>query len=91
MTYLVQLQMRDAEEHNFQTEEMVKDEEYAGTIFEGMEEARTKWSELQAETNSLSRRLCEKLRRVLVMEPLVASKLRGDYRTGKRINMKRVT
>lgn len=24
------------------------------------------------------------------MEPLVASKLRGDYRTGKRINMKRV-
>ena len=24
------------------------------------------------------------------MEPLVASKLHGDYRTGKRINMKRV-
>ena len=51
-------------------------------------EARAVWSKIQGETHSLSRRLCEKLR--LVMEPLVASKLRGDYRTGKRINMKRV-
>ncbi|GKY98789.1 hypothetical protein MPSEU_000835100 [Mayamaea pseudoterrestris] len=50
--------------------------------------ARRHWNELQLETYALSRRLCEKLR--LVMEPLVASKLRGDYRTGKRINMKRV-
>ena len=47
-----------------------------------------KWSQLQVETGNLSRRLCEKPR--LVMEPLVATKLRGDYRTGKRINMKRV-
>lgn len=51
-------------------------------------EARAEWFNIQGETQSLSRRLCEKLR--LVMEPLVASKLRGDYRTGKRINMKRV-
>ena len=50
--------------------------------------ALTRWSLIQSETHNLSRRLCEKLR--LVMEPLVASKLRGDYRTGKRINMKRV-
>jgi MoxR-like ATPase len=51
---------------------------------------RTKdlWSMIHSETHHLARRLCEKLR--LVMEPLVASKLRGDYRTGKRINMKRV-
>ena len=52
------------------------------------EEARIQWLDIQGKTQSLSRRLCEKLR--LVMEPLVASKLRGDYRTGKRINMKRV-
>lgn len=51
-------------------------------------DARAEWLNIQGETQSLSRRLCEKLR--LVMEPLVASKLRGDYRTGKRINMKRV-
>merc|ERR1712174_163308 len=49
---------------------------------------RTKWNEIQIETFSMSRRLCEKLR--LVMEPLIATKLQGDYRTGKRINMKRV-
>jgi len=49
---------------------------------------RSKWSAINAQTNSYSRRLCEKLR--LVMEPLVATKLQGDYRTGKRINMKRV-
>jgi len=49
---------------------------------------RTKWNEIQMETFSMSRRLCEKLR--LVMEPLIATKLQGDYRTGKRINMKRV-
>jgi MoxR-like ATPase len=51
-------------------------------------DAQSQWAFIQNETYSLSRRLCEKLR--LVLEPLVASKLRGDYRTGKRINMKRV-
>merc|ERR1719469_681773 len=55
---------------------------------EAFDEARVLWSQLQAETNNVSRRLCEKLR--LVMEPLLATKLRGDYRAGKRINMKRV-
>jgi midasin len=53
-----------------------------------VQEARLYWQTIQAETNNLSRRLCEKLR--LVMEPLVATKLRGDYRTGKRVNMKRI-
>ena len=60
----------------------------AKTTAAEVEEARSRWLSIQGETQSLSRRLCEKLR--LVMEPLVASKLRGDYRTGKRINMKRV-
>lgn len=50
--------------------------------------AREQWMVILSETYTLSRRLCESLR--LVIEPLVASKLRGDYRTGKRINMKRV-
>ena len=48
--------------------------------------ARAQWNEIQIQTYSMSRRLCEKLR--LVMEPLIATKLQGDYRTGKRINMK---
>jgi midasin len=67
---------------------MIEYESQGFTSQREAEEARKMWSQLSAETNSLSRRLCEKLR--LVMEPLVASKLRGDYRTGKRINMKRV-
>src|SRR3546814_1883973 len=39
-------------------------------------------------TSSHAQRLCEQLR--LVLEPTLASKLQGDYRSGKRINMKRV-
>ena len=65
-----------------------EDEQVAGISSAEAEEARSHWLQIQGETHSLSRRLCEKLR--LVMEPLVASKLRGDYRSGKRINMKRV-
>jgi midasin len=48
----------------------------------------SKWVQLNFETLSISRQLCEKLR--LVMEPLAASKLRGDYHSCKRINMKRI-
>jgi midasin (ATPase involved in ribosome maturation) len=66
------------------------DETHQTTLYSPEEAslALTRWSVIQNETHNLSRRLCEKLR--LVMEPLVASKLKGDYRTGKRINMKRV-
>eukprot|EP00979_Chaetoceros_neogracilis_P011124 scaffold2695_cov256-Chaetoceros_neogracile.AAC.6 len=88
VTDLEQLQVRDALENNYQTEEMEEEEFHSSITQSELNAAREKWSELSAETNALSRRLCEKLR--LVMEPLVASKLRGDYRTGKRINMKRV-
>jgi midasin len=87
VTDLAQLQVTDGVGNKLLTE-IVELESFGGMTMAQAEEARQKWSELQAETNSLSRRLCEKLR--LVMEPLVASKLRGDYRTGKRINMKRV-
>jgi len=68
--------------------QLVQDEYIANVTALEAEEARSKWLSIQGETQNSSRRLCEKLR--LVMEPLVASKLRGDYRTGKRINMKRV-
>ncbi|KAG8091817.1 hypothetical protein GUJ93_ZPchr0012g21118 [Zizania palustris] len=46
------------------------------------------WKSLQLTTMKLSQELAEQLR--LVMEPTLASKLQGDYRTGKRINMKKV-
>jgi len=47
-----------------------------------------KWNKLSGRVNESSQRLCEQLR--LLLEPTMATKLKGDYRTGKRINMRRV-
>ena len=88
ITDLAQLEVKGDDKSDVNLSNIVEYETQGGISQLEAEEAREKWSKLSAETNSLSRRLCEKLR--LVMEPLVASKLRGDYRTGKRINMKRV-
>ncbi|CAH8610286.1 unnamed protein product [Schistosoma haematobium] len=46
------------------------------------------WSIYCQRSSSLARQLCETLR--LVLEPTKASRLRGDYRTGKRINMRKI-
>ncbi|KAF5200410.1 Midasin [Thalictrum thalictroides] len=46
------------------------------------------WRRYEQITARLSQELAEQLR--LVMEPTLASKLQGDYKTGKRINMKKV-
>ncbi|XP_053995785.1 midasin isoform X2 [Hylaeus anthracinus] len=51
-------------------------------------EAAHAWSSISALTESAARELSEKLR--LVLEPTLTSRLKGDYRTGKRINMKKV-
>jgi len=69
-------------------EDVIEVDDFNRISEEDIHNARKYWQAIQSETNNLSRRLCEKLR--LVMEPLVATKLRGDYRTGKRVNMKRI-
>ncbi|KAG2259254.1 hypothetical protein Bca52824_078548 [Brassica carinata] len=46
------------------------------------------WRRCELLTTRPSQELAEQLR--LVLEPTIASKLSGDYRTGKRINMKKV-
>ncbi|KAJ9190362.1 hypothetical protein P3X46_001577 [Hevea brasiliensis] len=46
------------------------------------------WRRYELLTTRLSQELAEQLR--LVLEPTLASKLQGDYKTGKRINMKKV-
>ncbi|GAM17981.1 hypothetical protein SAMD00019534_011560 [Acytostelium subglobosum LB1] len=46
------------------------------------------WKKYEQLTNDLSQDLCEQLR--LILEPTLATKLQGDYKTGKRINMKKV-
>jgi midasin (ATPase involved in ribosome maturation) len=46
------------------------------------------WSELDMRTSDLAQQLCEQLRTIL--EPTLATRLKGDYRTGKRINIKKI-
>ncbi|XP_043707635.1 midasin [Telopea speciosissima] len=58
-------------------------------VIDGMKDDGTAlWRKYELRTTRLSQELAEQLR--LVMEPTLASKLQGDYKTGKRINMKKV-
>jgi midasin len=52
------------------------------------ESARALWLSHEAATHSLSQQLTEHLR--LILAPTLATKLRGDFRTGKRLNLKRI-
>lgn len=52
------------------------------------EEAAELWKHADEETRELTSSLCEQLR--LILEPTLSTKLRGDYKTGKRLNMKRI-
>lgn len=52
------------------------------------EEAIDLWHKSELSTSDLVSRLGEQLR--LILEPTLATKLRGDYKTGKRLNMKRI-
>ncbi|KAK9239587.1 hypothetical protein V1525DRAFT_430746 [Lipomyces kononenkoae] len=56
--------------------------------YRSVEEARDLWQRHERSTADLSAALCEQLR--LILEPTLATKLRGDFRTGKRLNMKRI-
>lgn len=53
-----------------------------------LEHARELWNHSEVSTQELAAGLCEQLR--LILEPTLATKLRGDYKTGKRLNMKRI-
>lgn len=46
------------------------------------------WEALDAEVAPLAGELCEQLR--LVLEPTKAAKMRGDYKTGKRLNLRKL-
>jgi midasin len=52
------------------------------------EGAHNLWRLYESLTQDLSYALCEQLR--LILEPTMATRLRGDYRTGKRLNMKKI-
>ncbi|KAF5380682.1 hypothetical protein D9757_007075 [Collybiopsis confluens] len=46
------------------------------------------WRLYESLTHELAYALCEQLR--LILEPTLATRLQGDYRTGKRLNMKKI-
>ncbi|RZF39131.1 hypothetical protein LSTR_LSTR005759 [Laodelphax striatellus] len=52
------------------------------------DEATEVWGRLSGVVTSLAAELSEQLR--LVLEPTTASRLKGDFRTGRRINMRKV-
>lgn len=52
------------------------------------EEAEDLWRKADESTRDLTSSLCEQLR--LILEPTLSTKLKGDYKTGKRLNMKRI-
>ncbi|KAI0270022.1 midasin [Gloeopeniophorella convolvens] len=52
------------------------------------EGAENLWRLYESLTQDLSYALCEQLR--LILEPTLTTRLKGDYRTGKRLNMKKI-
>lgn len=46
------------------------------------------WRQYASITSDLSYALCEQLR--LILEPTLATRLQGDFRTGKRLNMRKI-
>ena len=53
-----------------------------------LDDARRLWSHCESVTRELSLSLTEQLR--LILAPTLATKMRGDFRTGKRLNIKRI-
>ncbi|WPH03778.1 Hypothetical protein R9X50_00666100 [Acrodontium crateriforme] len=53
-----------------------------------IQEARALWAEHEASTRNSALILTEHLR--LILQPTQATKMRGDFRTGKRLNIKRI-
>lgn len=47
-----------------------------------------RWQEISNRMMTNARELCEQLR--LILEPTKCTRLKGDYRTGRRINMKKI-
>lgn len=72
------------EKKRFEVEKMLAE----WTQIPSTEEAAVAWNCLCSVTDVAARDLSEKLR--LVLEPTQASRLRGDYKTGKRINMRKI-
>jgi midasin len=58
------------------------------TLSRSTASSRQLWTEYESSTRDLSLSLTEQLR--LILAPTLATKMRGDFRTGKRLNIKRI-
>ncbi|KAL2081973.1 hypothetical protein ACEWY4_021791 [Coilia grayii] len=89
LTDALQLPVRDPEELRREMELQLESwhKQAPGTP-EEESVAAAMWHQYQALTGSLSQQLCEQLR--MILEPTLAAKLKGDFRTGKRLNMRKV-
>ncbi|KAJ3018132.1 hypothetical protein HKX48_003155 [Thoreauomyces humboldtii] len=79
------LDSQDYEELRRELEQSVTEWRESG---QDAEEAHELWRNYTSLTRDLSFALCEQLR--LILEPTLATKLKGDYRTGKRLNMRKI-
>lgn len=73
------------EDTNFQVERQLREWQAQG---QPSDNAEHMWRLYESLTHDLSYALCEQLR--LILEPTQATRLKGDYRTGKRLNMKKI-
>lgn len=81
-------QLESSEDHDKLAEEVeLKTNQWQaeGHSVSGAEEI---WRLYESLTHHLAYSLCEQLR--LILEPTMATRLKGDYRTGKRLNMKKI-
>ncbi|XP_047493219.1 LOW QUALITY PROTEIN: midasin-like [Penaeus chinensis] len=76
----------DAYTFNENEEETRQDIETATAV--QTEDSDAAWMKHEARVANMALQLCEQLR--LILEPTQAARLRGDYRTGKRLNMRKV-
>lgn len=81
----VALTAREIEERRTEMTAMLKEWKTKGAREESLRDA---WGSLNAMIEVPARDLAEKLR--LILEPTQASRLKGDYRTGKRLNMRKI-
>ncbi|TID14681.1 hypothetical protein E6O75_ATG08827 [Venturia nashicola] len=78
----------DLEQQDVELTTSTKDLTLEDSVAVTQAEARQLWSHHETSTRALSATLTEQLR--LILAPTLATKLRGDYRTGKRLNIKRI-
>lgn len=73
----------------FQLRKMVEGELMSSKSCQAEQKVFELWQDINNKMLPNARELCEQLR--LILEPTKCTRLKGDYRTGRRINMKKVS